>query len=85
MYIFLLSAVDQFRKQFAHLEENGGKSGPVIPLERKHVSLPRYLPARCLVHLSLFQTWFKILVAVSLLARVLNNMCIVIAAIRISV
>ncbi|XP_021275160.1 mitogen-activated protein kinase 20 isoform X1 [Herrania umbratica] len=34
------SAVDQFRKQFAHLEENG-KSGPVIPLERKHVSLPR--------------------------------------------
>ncbi|CAL9122152.1 unnamed protein product, partial [Musa textilis] len=35
------SAVDQFRKQFAHLEENGGKSGPVIPLDRKHVSLPR--------------------------------------------
>lgn len=35
------SAVDQFRKQFAHLEENGGKSSPVIPLERKHVSLPR--------------------------------------------
>ncbi|XP_010272645.1 PREDICTED: mitogen-activated protein kinase 8-like [Nelumbo nucifera] len=35
------SAVDQFRKQFAHLDENGGKSGPVIPLERKHVSLPR--------------------------------------------
>ncbi|KAF6156169.1 hypothetical protein GIB67_024139 [Kingdonia uniflora] len=35
------SAVDQFRKQFAHLEENGAKSGPVIPLERKHVSLPR--------------------------------------------
>ncbi|OVA06225.1 Protein kinase domain [Macleaya cordata] len=35
------SAVDQFRKQFVHLEENGGKSGPVIPLERKHVSLPR--------------------------------------------
>uniref|UniRef100_A0A5B7A2L1 mitogen-activated protein kinase n=1 Tax=Davidia involucrata TaxID=16924 RepID=A0A5B7A2L1_DAVIN len=35
------SAVDQFRKQFAHLEENGGKGGPVIPLERKHVSLPR--------------------------------------------
>ncbi|PPS09410.1 hypothetical protein GOBAR_AA11239 [Gossypium barbadense] len=29
------------RKQFAHLEENSGKSGPVIPLERKHVSLPR--------------------------------------------
>ncbi|RWV91938.1 hypothetical protein GW17_00045733 [Ensete ventricosum] len=36
------SAVDQFRKQFAHLEENGGTSGPVIPLDRKHVSLPRY-------------------------------------------
>ncbi|KAL0920012.1 hypothetical protein M5K25_009112 [Dendrobium thyrsiflorum] len=35
------SAVDQFRRQFAHLEENGGKSAPVIPLERKHVSLPR--------------------------------------------
>ncbi|CAD5179541.1 unnamed protein product [Musa acuminata subsp. malaccensis] len=35
------SAVDQFRKQFAHLEENGGKNGPVIPLDRKHVSLPR--------------------------------------------
>ncbi|GMI86777.1 MAP kinase 20 [Hibiscus trionum] len=35
------SAVDQFRKQFAHLEENGGKSAPVIPLERKHASLPR--------------------------------------------
>eukprot|EP00262_Sarcandra_glabra_P019198 TRINITY_DN7151_c1_g1_i1.p1 TRINITY_DN7151_c1_g1~~TRINITY_DN7151_c1_g1_i1.p1 ORF type:complete len:356 (-),score=72.15 TRINITY_DN7151_c1_g1_i1:368-1435(-) len=35
------SAVDQFRKQFAHLEESGGKSGPVIPLERKHASLPR--------------------------------------------
>ncbi|KAJ0985938.1 hypothetical protein J5N97_004294 [Dioscorea zingiberensis] len=35
------SAVDQFRKQFAHLEESGGKSGAVVPLERKHVSLPR--------------------------------------------
>ncbi|KAI4333451.1 hypothetical protein L6164_018262 [Bauhinia variegata] len=35
------SAVGQFRKQFAYLEENIGKSGPVIPPERKHVSLPR--------------------------------------------
>ncbi|XP_078445693.1 mitogen-activated protein kinase 10-like isoform X2 [Wolffia australiana] len=36
------SAVDQFRRQFSHLEENGGKGGsPVIPFERKHVSLPR--------------------------------------------
>ncbi|XP_017247931.1 mitogen-activated protein kinase 15 isoform X2 [Daucus carota subsp. sativus] len=35
------SAVDQFRKQFAHLEESSDKSGPVIPLERKHASLPR--------------------------------------------
>ncbi|KAG4960683.1 hypothetical protein JHK87_037316 [Glycine soja] len=35
------SAVDQFRKHFAYLEENHGKSGPVIPPERKHVSLPR--------------------------------------------
>uniref|UniRef100_A0A162ACT1 mitogen-activated protein kinase n=1 Tax=Daucus carota subsp. sativus TaxID=79200 RepID=A0A162ACT1_DAUCS len=34
-------AVDQFRKQFAHLEESSDKSGPVIPLERKHASLPR--------------------------------------------
>ncbi|TVU35818.1 hypothetical protein EJB05_17724 [Eragrostis curvula] len=33
------SAVDQFRKQFAHLEENSG-NGPVIPMERKHASLP---------------------------------------------
>ncbi|XP_010926676.1 mitogen-activated protein kinase 10 [Elaeis guineensis] len=35
------SAVDQFRKQFAHLEDSGGKSGPVIPIDRKHASLPR--------------------------------------------
>ncbi|XP_061345333.1 mitogen-activated protein kinase 19-like isoform X2 [Gastrolobium bilobum] len=35
------SAIDQFRKQFAYLEENHGKNGPVIPPERKHVSLPR--------------------------------------------
>ncbi|PON69800.1 Serine/threonine protein kinase [Parasponia andersonii] len=35
------SAIGQFKKQFAYLEENGGKSGPIIPPERKHVSLPR--------------------------------------------
>ncbi|XAR68202.1 Mitogen-activated protein kinase [Bertholletia excelsa] len=35
------SAICHFRKQFAYLEENGGRSGPVIPPERKHVSLPR--------------------------------------------
>ncbi|XP_047094597.1 mitogen-activated protein kinase 9-like [Lolium rigidum] len=33
------SAVDQFKKQFSHLEESDG-SGPV-PGERKHASLPR--------------------------------------------
>lgn len=35
------SAIGQFRRQFAYLEEHGAKSGPVIPPERKHVSLPR--------------------------------------------
>ncbi|KAK8492198.1 hypothetical protein V6N11_031188 [Hibiscus sabdariffa] len=35
------SPVSQFKKQFAYLEENGGKSAPVFPLERQHVSLPR--------------------------------------------
>nr|XP_016511230.1 PREDICTED: mitogen-activated protein kinase 19-like isoform X2 [Nicotiana tabacum] len=35
------SAGGQFRRQFAYLEENSGKNGPVIPLGRKHVSLPR--------------------------------------------
>ncbi|KAB2605437.1 mitogen-activated protein kinase 19-like [Pyrus ussuriensis x Pyrus communis] len=35
------SAIGQFRKQFAYLEENGGKTGSVVPPERKHVSLPR--------------------------------------------
>ncbi|KAL8046719.1 hypothetical protein ABFX02_08G192780 [Erythranthe guttata] len=35
------SAIGHFKKQFAYLEENAGKSGPVIPPERKHVSLPR--------------------------------------------
>ncbi|KAM0944381.1 putative mitogen-activated protein kinase CMGC-MAPK family [Dioscorea sansibarensis] len=35
------SAVEQFRKQFTFLEEVGGRSSPVIPLERNYVSLPR--------------------------------------------
>ncbi|TYH74300.1 hypothetical protein ES332_D05G389900v1 [Gossypium tomentosum] len=35
------SAIGQFRKQFAHLEENSGRSVPVFPPERKHKSLPR--------------------------------------------
>lgn len=35
------SAVDQFRKQFAHLEEHYGKGGIVAPLDRQHASLPR--------------------------------------------
>ncbi|KAL3613711.1 Mitogen-activated protein kinase 19 [Castilleja foliolosa] len=35
------SAIGHFKKQFAYLEENIGKHGPVIPPERKHVSLPR--------------------------------------------
>ncbi|KAK9056881.1 hypothetical protein SSX86_024245 [Deinandra increscens subsp. villosa] len=35
------SAIGQFRRQFAYFEENVGKSGPVIPPERKHVSVPR--------------------------------------------
>lgn len=37
----LYSAIGHFKKQFAYLEENAGKSGHVIPPERKHASLPR--------------------------------------------
>ncbi|CAN6893293.1 hypothetical protein Bca4012_074222 [Brassica carinata] len=35
------SAIGHLRKQFAYLEENSGKGGPIIPPERKHASLPR--------------------------------------------
>uniref|UniRef100_A0A0E0FQM5 mitogen-activated protein kinase n=1 Tax=Oryza nivara TaxID=4536 RepID=A0A0E0FQM5_ORYNI len=35
------SALDNFRRQFANLEENGGKNGDAVPSDRKHVSLPR--------------------------------------------
>ncbi|ONM59067.1 Big map kinase/bmk [Zea mays] len=34
------SVVDQFKKQFSHLEESGG-NGPSVPTDRKHASLPR--------------------------------------------
>eukprot|EP00262_Sarcandra_glabra_P007582 TRINITY_DN20473_c0_g1_i1.p1 TRINITY_DN20473_c0_g1~~TRINITY_DN20473_c0_g1_i1.p1 ORF type:complete len:562 (+),score=98.76 TRINITY_DN20473_c0_g1_i1:173-1858(+) len=35
------SAVDQFKKQFAYLEEHYGNGATVAPLERQHASLPR--------------------------------------------
>ncbi|CAN4103003.1 unnamed protein product [Withania somnifera] len=35
------SAVGNFRRQFVYLEENSGRSAPVTPPGRKHVSLPR--------------------------------------------
>ena len=37
-FSLLCSAVDNFRRQFASLEENGGRNARV---DRKHVSLPR--------------------------------------------
>ncbi|KAL5701672.1 Mitogen-activated protein kinase 16 [Ranunculus cassubicifolius] len=38
----LFSAVDQFKKQFAYLEEQYGNGAAAIPLDRQHASLPRY-------------------------------------------
>eukprot|EP01018_Ginkgo_biloba_P026850 Gb_19908 [translate_table: standard] len=35
------SAVDQFKRQFTHLEEHYSKGGKSSPLERQHASLPR--------------------------------------------
>ncbi|GFQ06420.1 mitogen-activated protein kinase 19 [Phtheirospermum japonicum] len=43
------SAIGHFKKQFAYLEENIGKHGPVIPPERKHVSLPRSSVNSCTI------------------------------------
>lgn len=40
---FHCSAIGHLRKQFTYLEENSSRNGPVIPLERKHASLPRYV------------------------------------------
>ena len=41
------SAVDQFKKQFSHLE-----SGGTTPLDRQHTSLPRCIICLCSVLLS---------------------------------
>lgn len=40
---FTCSAIGHLRQQFTYLEENSSRNGPVIPLERKHASLPRYV------------------------------------------
>ncbi|XP_052190942.1 mitogen-activated protein kinase 15 isoform X2 [Diospyros lotus] len=42
------SAVDQFKKQFAYLEEHHANGGSIAPPERQHTSLPR----PCVLHSS---------------------------------
>uniref|UniRef100_A0A0D3CQQ4 mitogen-activated protein kinase n=1 Tax=Brassica oleracea var. oleracea TaxID=109376 RepID=A0A0D3CQQ4_BRAOL len=44
------SAIGHLRKQFNYLEENSSRNGPVIPPERKHVSLPRSAVHSSAVH-----------------------------------
>ncbi|KAJ4917914.1 Mitogen-activated protein kinase 18 [Raphanus sativus] len=44
------SAIGHLRKQFNYLEENSSRNGPVIPPERKHVSLPRSTVHSSVVH-----------------------------------
>uniref|UniRef100_A0A1J3J2H5 Mitogen-activated protein kinase 18 n=1 Tax=Noccaea caerulescens TaxID=107243 RepID=A0A1J3J2H5_NOCCA len=44
------SAIGHLRKQFTYLEENSSRNGPVIPLERKHASLPRSTVHSSVVH-----------------------------------
>ncbi|RWR93693.1 mitogen-activated protein kinase 15-like protein isoform X1 [Cinnamomum micranthum f. kanehirae] len=41
IYREILDAVDQFKKQFAYLEEHYGNGATVAPPERQHASLPR--------------------------------------------
>ncbi|KAF6135936.1 hypothetical protein GIB67_006828 [Kingdonia uniflora] len=49
------SAVDQFKKQFAYLEEHYGNGATVAPPDRQHASLPRLLikfgaPRQCVLY-----------------------------------
>ncbi|ESQ30069.1 hypothetical protein EUTSA_v10011329mg [Eutrema salsugineum] len=44
------SAIGHLRKQFTYLEENSSRNGPVIPLERKHASLPRSTVHSSVIH-----------------------------------
>ncbi|XP_051151824.1 mitogen-activated protein kinase 19-like [Andrographis paniculata] len=43
------SAIGHLKKQFAYLEENAGKNGPVYPPERKYISLPRSTVNTCTI------------------------------------